>query len=122
MKGIIEYHSKLFGYIQTNSIQMYMKILRQMEKKQVQDVNKERYISSLKQQINLMKEETVMRDKKIKKHTQCQVIDEVQDPLMKEIANDKNRKKQINHAKFDQMYQWHCNEQYLKRNGTSKYD
>jgi hypothetical protein len=64
-----------------------------MEKEQVQDINKERYISSLKQQINLMKEETVMRDKKIKMNTQCQVIDEVQDPLMKEIANDKNRKK-----------------------------
>ena len=42
-----------------------------MEKEQVQDINKERYISSLKQQINLMKEETVMRDKKIKMNTQC---------------------------------------------------
>ena len=31
MKDIFEYHSKMFGYIQNNSIQMHMKILKQME-------------------------------------------------------------------------------------------
>jgi hypothetical protein len=54
-----------------------------------------------------MVEETTMRHKKLNLHKQYSAINEVasgSQKLFKEMANSKNRKKQINHKKFDTMY------------------